>query len=123
MPVPPEPCGVNPYNPLVVRPIDGGTEVKWIQPDRPLEHCEWLHVGLVFRIPGFIDDVSATVQGYWTGIPKEEPGLPPPPSEVPVGITVMPMDKAELVIPWIVLIGAMLLIVSVSLLIRRRAIR
>ena len=97
--------------------------MKWIQPDRPLEHCEWLHVGLVFRIPGLIDDVNATVQGYWTGIPKEEPGPPPPPSEVPVGITVMPMDKAELVIPWIVLIGAMLLIVSVSLLIRRRAIR
>jgi hypothetical protein len=77
-----EPWGANEDNPLVVRPIevtleDGtvakGTEVKWIQPDRPLEHCEWLHGGLMFDCADFDcfnnpDDpiLRATVQGYWT---------------------------------------------------------
>jgi hypothetical protein len=63
-----EPWGANEDYPLVVRPIQGGTEVKWIQADRPLEHCEWLHVGLVFRISGLIEGINATVQGYWTVI-------------------------------------------------------
>ncbi len=75
MPIPPEIWGANEDNPLVVRPIPGGTEVKWIQPDRPLPTCEWLHVGLVFDCTNFDcfnnpDDptLRATVQGYWTVI-------------------------------------------------------
>jgi len=70
-----EPWGANAGSPLVVRPIPGGTEVKWIQPDRPLKNCEWLHVGLVFDCYNF-DCFNpkgptwprATVQGYWTTI-------------------------------------------------------
>lgn len=66
-----EPWGANEANPLVVRPITGGTEVKWVQPDRPLEDCEWLHVGLVFNYSGgFVDNINATVQGYWTIQPR-----------------------------------------------------
>jgi hypothetical protein len=68
-----EQWGANPTNPLIVRPIPGGTEVKWIQPDRPLEYCEWLHIGLVIDCVNFDcfnnpDDpvLRATVQGYWT---------------------------------------------------------
>ncbi len=73
LPIPPEIWGANEENPLVVRPIPGGTEVKWVQPDNPLETCEWLHVGLVFDCTNFdcfnnpADPVlQATVQGYWT---------------------------------------------------------
>ena len=73
VPVVPEAWGANEDNPLVVRPIPGGTEVKWVQPDRPLKTCEWLHVGLVFDCTNFDcfnnpDDptLRATVQGYWT---------------------------------------------------------
>ncbi|MGA1840027.1 MAG: hypothetical protein ACMUIU_05315 [bacterium] len=68
-----EPWGANSVNPLVVRPIPGGTEVKWVQPERPLKYCEWLHVGLMFDCTDFEcfnnpADFSqrATVQGYWT---------------------------------------------------------
>ncbi len=68
-----EPWGANSVNPLVVRPIPGGTEVKWVQTDRPLKHCEWLHIGLMFDCTNFDcfnnpEDFSqrATVQGYWT---------------------------------------------------------
>jgi hypothetical protein len=67
--------GANEENPLVVRPIPGGTEVKWIQPNRPLATCEWLHVGLVFDCTNFDcfnnpadPALQATVQGYWTTI-------------------------------------------------------
>lgn len=68
--------GANENNPLVVRPIEGGTEVKWVQPDRPLKHCEWLHGGLSFTLQDLIDGevvvdgtaVNVTVQGYWTVI-------------------------------------------------------
>jgi hypothetical protein len=73
--IPPVIWGANPENPLVVRPIPGGTEVKWIQPDRPLHDCEWLHVGLAFDCTGFDcfnnppdPLLRATVQGYWTVI-------------------------------------------------------
>lgn len=69
VPVPMEPWGANEENPLIVRPIVvsgvSGTEVKWIQPDRPLEHCEWLHGGLSFSLV-FDSTLNATVQGYWT---------------------------------------------------------
>jgi len=73
--------GANCDYPLIVRPIDEfGTEVKWLQPDRPLEPCEWLHVGLVLDCAGFDcfnnpDDPieRATVQGYWTVTPIEVP--------------------------------------------------
>lgn len=66
--------GANEENPLVVRPIEGGTEVKWIQPERPLEPSEWLHGGLRFELDDLIDGdvvvggtvVPVTVQGYWT---------------------------------------------------------
>jgi hypothetical protein len=76
--IPPVIWGANEENPLVVRPIPGGTEVKWIQPDRPLKDCEWLHVGLVFDCTAFDcfndDPLGATVQGYWTITePCEEP--------------------------------------------------
>ncbi len=64
-----EPWGANEQNPLIVRPIVvggvTGTEVKWIQPERPLAHCEWLHVGLSFSL-AFDSTLNATVQGYWT---------------------------------------------------------
>ena len=83
VPIEPVPWGANADNPLVVRPIevtlpDGtevtGTEVKWVQPDRPLANCEWLHVGLVFNYPtigdGVIVNPGATVQGYWTIQPR-----------------------------------------------------
>ncbi len=81
-PVPFTPWGANPEYPLVVRPIDGGTEVKWVQPDRPLGFCDWLHVGLVFDCTGFDcfnnpenPTLRATVQGYWTIL--EEPVCEP----------------------------------------------
>jgi hypothetical protein len=123
VPVPPEPWGANADNPLVVRPIIGGTEVKWIQPDRPLQPCEWLHVGLVFRMPGFIDDVNATVQGYWTTIISGE-APPPPPSLPPLGgpvsITVMPLDKVGLMLPWAALVGLLVASTGVVVLARRR---
>ncbi|MGA1864509.1 MAG: hypothetical protein ACMUHX_05555 [bacterium] len=68
-----EPWGANSVNPLVVRPIPGGTEVKWVQPERPLKYCEWLHVGLMFDCTDFEcfnnpadSSQRATVQGYWT---------------------------------------------------------
>lgn len=69
-----EPWGANSVNPLVVRPIPGGTEVKWVQPERPLKYCEWLHVGLMFECTANInsecltnpDAQRVTVQGYWT---------------------------------------------------------
>ena len=77
-----EAWGANEDNPLVVRAIEvtleggtvaKGTEVKWIQPDRPLKPCEWLHGGLMFDCADFDcfnnpDDpiLRATVQGYWT---------------------------------------------------------
>ena len=62
--------GANKNSPLVVRPINNGTgtEVKWIQTDRPLVTCEWLHVGLVFN-GNWVNNGIATVQGYWTTIP------------------------------------------------------
>lgn len=74
---PDKPWGANEENPLLVHPIevklaDGtvvkGTEVKWVQPDRPLQKCEWLHLGLAFRInlPDEVDGNRVTVQGYWT---------------------------------------------------------
>ena len=67
VPDPTELWGANEDNPLVVRPITGGTEVKWVQPDRPLSDCEWLHLGLMFNYSGgFVDNINATVQGYWT---------------------------------------------------------
>jgi hypothetical protein len=70
-----EPWGANEQNPLVVRPIKAGTvdgtEVKWVQLDRPLKTCEWLHLGLSFKLEGLVSGVNATVQGYWTQvIPK-----------------------------------------------------
>ena len=66
-----EPWGANAAYPLVVGPIPGGTEVKWVQPDRPLAHCEWIHLGLVFEYAA--DNLVATVQGYWTVLRKEVP--------------------------------------------------
>ena len=84
-----EPWGANPGSPLVVRPIMGGTEVKWVQPDRPLHDSEWLHGGLVFELPALIEGVDATVQGYWTVIPP------------PVGGEVYPVDKPGILGPWI----------------------
>ncbi len=64
-----EAWGANEQNPLIVRPIVvggvSGTEVKWIQPERPLAHCEWLHGGLSFSLV-FDSTLDATVQGYWT---------------------------------------------------------
>jgi hypothetical protein len=72
-PLPGEPWGANPDHPLVVRPIPGGTEVKWIQPDRPLVLCEWVHGGLVLDCTGFDcfnnpadPELRASVQAYWT---------------------------------------------------------
>ncbi|MBI5787621.1 MAG: VWA domain-containing protein [Candidatus Schekmanbacteria bacterium] len=79
-PVPYEPWGTNEKNDLVVRPLPtGGAEVKWIEPERPLKTCEWLHVGLVFSCNDFDcfnnpdnSNLRATVQGYWTVIdPKD----------------------------------------------------
>jgi hypothetical protein len=62
--------GANEDSPLVVRPINGGTEVKWVQRDRALRNSEWLHCGLMFRLGDLVDGdvggVGATVQGYWT---------------------------------------------------------
>ncbi len=72
VPDPTQLWGANEDNPLVVRHIPGGTEVKWVEPDRPLANCEWLHVGLMFNYSGgFVDNINATVQGYWTvlGVP------------------------------------------------------
>jgi hypothetical protein len=74
--------GANESSPLVVRPIKigdkNGTEVKWIQPDRPLKTCEWLHIGLSIDCTAFDcfidpDDLTlrATVQGYLTTIEPE----------------------------------------------------
>ncbi len=74
--IPPIPWGANQNFPLVVRPMNNGadTEVKWIETDRPLITCDWLHVGLVFNYQGgWVNNVNATVQAYWTVI------LPPPP--------------------------------------------
>lgn len=74
VPDPAQVWGANEDNPLVVSGIEDGTEVKWVQPDRPLKHCEWLHVGLVFNYTGgFVDNLDATVQGYWT-ILRGSPG-------------------------------------------------
>jgi hypothetical protein len=75
--IPPVIWGANEENPLVVRPIPGGTEVKWIQPDRPLKTCEWLHVGLAFNVAWDPDEnINASVQGYWTVIePCPEKGV------------------------------------------------
>jgi hypothetical protein len=61
-----EPWGANEDNPLIVRPIPGGTEVKWVEPCRPIKYCEWLHGGLSFRLREFIEGNGVTVQGYWT---------------------------------------------------------
>jgi len=79
VPVPWERWGADEKNKLVVRPIQGGTEVKWIDPDRPLETCEWLHVGLRFYCNDFDcfnnadkPELRAAVQGYWTIILPED---------------------------------------------------
>ncbi|MFC1968213.1 hypothetical protein ACFLVX_02330 [Chloroflexota bacterium] len=92
---PVEPWGANAKHPLIVRHItrtidrpDGttkiveGTEVKWVQRDRPLQPGEVFHGGLAFRLPALIagsippgdpEGVNITVQGYWTIIEKPVP--------------------------------------------------
>ena len=53
-----------------------GTEVKWLQLDRPLKPGETFHGGLAFKLPELISGVNSaglnvTVQGYWTvTVPK-----------------------------------------------------
>jgi hypothetical protein len=93
-----EPWGANSVNPLVVRPIPGGTEVKWVQPDRPLKHCEWLHVGLMFDCTNFEcfnnptdPSLRATVQGYWTIL---KPPTPPCIFKAPITTTGQPNPGA-----------------------------
>jgi hypothetical protein len=109
---PGKPWGANADNPLVVRPItvifpDGttqtGTEVKWIQPDRPLQFCEWLHIGLVLDCTGFDcfndptdPNLRATVQGYWTVNSKvwcEEAVNPHGKTVPPAGWSTLPGPK------------------------------
>ena len=53
-------------DPLIVRPIPGGTEVKWVEPCRPIKYCQWLHGGLSFQLNDLIVGDGVTVQGYWT---------------------------------------------------------
>ncbi|MFC1981386.1 hypothetical protein ACFLVN_03985, partial [Chloroflexota bacterium] len=98
--------GANPQNPLIVRPIkftmnDGnevdGTEVKWVEPCDPLVFCEWLHVGLSFKLPVLIEGINATVQGYWTIIPPKvwciETENPHGKNVPPAGKTTLPGSK------------------------------
>ncbi|MFC1861384.1 hypothetical protein ACFLYL_03840 [Chloroflexota bacterium] len=68
-----EPWGANGENPLVVRPIPGGTEIKWVEPCRPLALGEIIHLGLSFKLDPWITGtnaagINATVQGYWTQV-------------------------------------------------------
>ncbi len=66
----PIPWGANQGSPLVVRPINNGTgtEVKWIQEDKPLVWCDWVHFGLSFNFNWQPNqpNLPITVQGYWT---------------------------------------------------------
>lgn len=74
--------GANEESPLVVRPIeimmpDGtiqtGTEIKWVEPNRPLAPGETIHLGLSFNLDPWVtgittNGINATVQGYWTQV-------------------------------------------------------
>ena len=61
-----ESWGLNEDNLPIVRPIPSGTEVKWVEPCRPIKNCQWLHGGLSFRLRDLIMGDDVTVQGYWT---------------------------------------------------------
>ncbi len=68
-----QPWGANENNPLIVRPIPGGTEIKWVEPCRPLAPGEIVHLGLSFKLDPWITGtnaagINATVQGYWTQV-------------------------------------------------------
>ncbi len=103
-----EPWGANLGEPLVVRPItrtlpDGtevkGTEVKWVQPDRSLATCEWVHLGLAFSVnlpDTGIGGVRATVQGYWTVTDDTPPTVACVETVNPHGKTVPPAGKTTL---------------------------
>jgi hypothetical protein len=107
-PGPIERWGAHGNSPLIVRPItltmaDGternATEVKWVEACRPLENCEWVHLGLEFNINLPIEDLQnnpITVQGYWTIIPKvwcEEAVNPHGKNVPPAGWSTMPGPK------------------------------
>jgi len=99
------PWGANPQNPLIVRPIEftladgtkvNGTDVKWVEPCNPIVFCEWLHVGLSFRLREWIESVDATVQGYWTTIPPTEAKVWCIETENPHGKNVPPAGSTTL---------------------------
>jgi hypothetical protein len=32
--------------PPLIKPLQGGVEIKWMDPGHPVQHCEWIHFGL-----------------------------------------------------------------------------